>query len=140
MSPIKSNQILIIENSIAEIELFKKIISEVRSNLTVDSATDGEEAIQVLNGYTELSKPEIILLNIEIPLKDGLEVLQYIKQTELLCTIPVIVLSSTQSEDIIARAYELKASCVIHKPDNLDEYYEILKTIEEFWFEIVQLP
>ncbi len=140
MSPVNSNHILIIDDSVAEIELLKKIMCENHPNLKIDSAMDGEKTVEVLNEYTEFSKPEIILLEIEIPIKDGLEVLEYIKQSELLCSIPVIVLSSTQSEDKITRAYELKACCFIHKPDNVDEYSEILKTIEEFWLDIVQLP
>ena len=104
---------------------------------------DGVEALTFLRregNHKQAPRPDLILLDLNLPRKDGREVLAEIKQDQGLKRIPVIVLTTSEAEDDISRAYRLKANCYISKPPQLDQLIHIIKGIEEFWFRVARLP
>jgi len=113
----------------------------VRNNLHV--AIDGVEAMAFLRRegkYANVPKPDLILLDLNLPKKDGREVLAEIKSDEHLRSIPVVILTTSQAEEDILRTYNLHANCYITKPVNFDRFVEVLRCIENFWLTIVKLP
>ena len=139
----KSIEILLIEDNPGDIRLTQEAfkLNEIPSRLHV--TRDGIEALDFLyrrNGFTESSLPDLILLDLNLPRKSGRDVLAEIKKDETLRRIPVIVLTTSQADEDILNAYEHHANCYITKPVDLDEFMRIIKTIEEFWFNIVSLP
>ncbi|MCB0162701.1 MAG: response regulator [Anaerolineae bacterium] len=136
-------EILLIEDNPGDvrltIEAFKD--AKVRNNLTI--ATDGIEALEILKKvgkYANASKPDLILLDLNLPLKDGREVLADIKADEALKRIPVVVLTTSHADEDIFKSYDLNANCYITKPVDLDQFLKVVKSIESFWLEVVILP
>ncbi|MBI5197982.1 MAG: response regulator [Nitrospirae bacterium] len=106
-------------------------------------ARDGEEALAVLRrreGHAAVPRPDVILLDLNLPRKDGREVLSEIKRDPDLRKIPVVVLTTSKAEEDVLRAYELNANCYITKPVDLDQFIKVVQAIEDFWFTIVRLP
>ena len=104
---------------------------------------DGVEAMAFLRregAYADAPRPDLILLDLNLPRKDGRGVLAEVKQDPALQHIPVVVLTSSQAEQDIARAYELHANCYVTKPVDLDQFVKIVQSIEQFWFTVVKLP
>jgi two-component system response regulator len=104
---------------------------------------DGVEAMALLRRegkYADTIRPDLILLDLNLPKKDGREVLKEIKTDEQLRRIPVVVLTTSSAEQDILKTYDLHANCYITKPVNLDQFTAVVKAIEEFWFTIVKLP
>jgi len=104
---------------------------------------DGMEALAFLKQegkYTDVPRPELILLDLNLPRKDGRDVLAEIKADRDLKRIPVVILTTSQSEEDILRSYDLNANCYITKPLELDKFIEVVKFIEDFWLTIVKLP
>jgi CheY-like chemotaxis protein len=104
---------------------------------------DGFEALDFLSkkgSFKSASQPDLILLDLNLPRKDGKEVLAYIKQDPVLKAIPVVVLTSSRAERDIVQSYSLQCNCYISKPLDIDEFGEVVKAIEGFWFSIVKLP
>jgi two-component system, chemotaxis family, response regulator Rcp1 len=113
----------------------------VRNELSV--VVDGVEAMAFLrreNGYAGAPRPDLILLDLNLPRKDGRQVLEEIKQDKNLQRIPIAVLTTSQAEKDILTSYNLHANCYITKPVDLDEFMRVVKGIEEFWLSIVKLP
>ena len=138
--PIK---ILLIEDSAADVRLTKEVFKEgkVRNKLYV--VGNGVEAMDFLvkNGkYTDAPKPDLILLDLNLPKKNGREVLSEIKNHPELSRIPVVVLTTSKNEDDIQAAYNSYANCFITKPFDLDQFIKVAKSIEDFWFSLVKLP
>jgi two-component system, chemotaxis family, response regulator Rcp1 len=136
-------EILLVEDNPGDVRLTKEALREgkVRNNLYV--AADGVEALRFLRRegeYDQAVRPDLILLDLNLPRKDGREVLEEIKQDAQLRTIPVVVLTSSQAEQDICRAYDLHANCYVTKPVDLDQFITVVKSIETFWFTIVKLP
>lgn len=136
-------EILLVEDNPADVRLTREALREgkLRNNLHV--APDGVEALAMLRGtgrYTDAVRPDLILLDLNLPRKDGREVLQEIKADPALRHIPVVVLTSSQAEQDILRAYDLHANCYVTKPVDLDQFMHVVRTIEDFWFTIVKLP
>ena len=136
-------EILIVEDNPGDVRLAQEILEEskVRNNLHV--AEDGVEAIAFLRRegqYADAPRPDIILLDLNLPQKNGYEVLAEIKKDPDLKRIPVVVLTTSEAEEDILRTYDLHANCYITKPINLDRFIEVVRTIEEFWLTIVKLP
>ncbi|MCB0211029.1 MAG: response regulator [Anaerolineae bacterium] len=136
-------EILLIEDNPGDvrltIEAFKD--AKVRNNLTV--ASDGLEAMSILyrkDKYANAPRPDLILLDLNLPLKDGREILTEIKADETLKFIPVVVLTTSNADEDIFRSYELNANCYITKPVDLDQFLKVVKSIESFWLEVVVLP
>ena len=104
---------------------------------------NGEEALAYLRRqppFAEAPKPDLIFLDLNLPKKDGREVLLEIKKDESLRRIPVVVLTTSEAERDILRAYDLHANCYVKKPTELDEYMEVIRACENFWLHIVRLP
>jgi chemotaxis family two-component system response regulator Rcp1 len=136
-------EILLVEDNIADIRLTKEVLkdSKVRNNLNY--VMDGVEALAYLNQegkYAEVPHPDLILLDLNLPKKDGREVLEEIKTSSNLKHIPVVILTTSKAEQDILRSYNLHANCYITKPVDLEQFIIVVKCIEEFWFTIVKLP
>jgi CheY-like chemotaxis protein len=115
--------------------------SKVRNNMSV--VCDGAEAIAFLRrqgAHKKAPRPDIILLDLNLPKKDGREVLAEIKQDPDFKRIPVVILTTSKAEEDILRTYNLHANCYITKPVNLNQFMLVVKAIEDFWFMIVKLP
>jgi two-component system, chemotaxis family, response regulator Rcp1 len=139
----KPIEILLVEDNPGDVDLTREGLKEgkVHNNLSV--VEDGEEAMAFLlreGKYDNAPRPELILLDLNLPKKNGREVLAEIKGDDHLKCIPVVILTSSKSEEDILKTYNLNANCYITKPVDLDQFIKVVKTIEEFWFTIVSLP
>jgi two-component system response regulator len=136
-------EVLLIEDNPGDIILTKEAFKECRSKHNITAVKDGIEAIKYLKRIDEYAKskiPDIILLDLNIPRKDGREVLAEIKSDRNLRLIPVIILSTSLNDRDIFTSYELKANCYIAKPVELDDFIRIISSIEKFWLKTVKLP
>ena len=136
-------EILLVEDNAADVRLTIEALREgkVRNNLSV--ARDGQEAMEFLTRqgrYTEAPRPDLILLDLNLPRKDGREVLAAIKADESLRRIPVVVLTTSSAEADILQSYTLHANCYITKPVDLEQFVKVVRSIDEFWLTIVRLP
>ena len=143
LASVRPIEILLVEDNPGDVRLTKEAFKEgrIRSRLAV--ARDGVEALEYLRRlgpYATASRPDIILLDLNLPKKDGRAVLAEIKVDERLCGIPVVVLSTSQNEEDIASSYDLHANCYISKPVDLDRFVQVVHSIEEFWLGVAQLP
>jgi len=140
MKPI---EILLVEDNPGDARLTREALStsKVRNNL--HRASDGEEAMRFLRhegGFAEVPTPDLILLDLNLPRRDGREVLEDIKNDPALKHIPVVILTSSQAEEDILRSYRLHANCFITKPVDLEQLTRVVQGIEQFWFTLVKLP
>jgi CheY-like chemotaxis protein len=136
-------EILLVEDSPADMRLTREAMKNGRLLNNLHTAVDGEEAMAFLRRtgkFANAPRPDIILLDLNLPRKDGREVLAEIKNDPGLCDIPVIVLTTSQAEEDIIRSYHLHANCYITKPVDLEQFFHVMKSFKEFWFEIVKLP
>lgn len=136
-------EILLVEDNPGDVRLTIEALKEgkVVNNLSV--ATDGVEALDFLcrrGKHADAPRPDIILLDLNLPRKNGREVLKEIKGDPLLRRIPVVVLTTSSAEEDIARSYDLHVNCYITKPVDIERFIEVVKAIDEFWFTIVRLP
>jgi chemotaxis family two-component system response regulator Rcp1 len=136
-------EILLVEDSPGDVRLTKEALREgkIRNHLSV--ATDGELALAFLRregGYANAPRPDVVLLDLNLPKKDGREVLTELKADPRLRRIPVVVLTTSSNEEDILRAYDLHANCYITKPVDLDQFISVVQSIESFWLTIVTLP
>jgi CheY-like chemotaxis protein len=136
-------EILLVEDNPGDVRLTHEALKEgkVRNNMSVVS--DGVAALAFLRGeppYSGVPHPDLILLDLNLPKKGGLEVLSEIKNDERLKRIPVVVLTTSQAEQDIIRSYEIHANAYVTKPVDLDQFILVVKSIEDFWLEIVKLP
>ncbi|MDI6760867.1 MAG: response regulator [Candidatus Brocadiaceae bacterium] len=135
--------ILLVEDNLGDVRLTQEALKEgkVLNNLSV--ARDGEEAMEFLGRkgkYVNAIRPDLILLDLNMPKKDGRAVLADIKGDEELRNIPVVVLTTLAAEQDILKAYNLHANCYITKPVDLGQFIEVVKNINDFWFTVVKLP
>lgn len=134
--------ILLIEDDPADVRLTREALadSKVRNELFV--ATGGEQALQLLRspGQGGVPRPDLILLDLNMPGMNGQEVLEELKRDPSLSSIPVTILTTSQAEEDIARSYELRANAFVTKPVDLDQFTKVVRSIENFWFQVVQLP
>jgi len=136
-------QILLVEDNPGDVRLTREALKEAKFRNKVEVVGDGVEALAYLRQegqYSGAMRPHLIMLDLNLPRMDGREVLAAIKEDEDLRRIPVVVLSSSEAESDIARAYELHANCYVTKPVDIDHFLTVVKSIEEFWVEIVKLP
>jgi chemotaxis family two-component system response regulator Rcp1 len=141
MTP-KDVEILMIEDNPGDVLLTKEAFLEGKVSNNLFWAKDGVEAIAFLTKqppYTNVQRPDIILLDLNLPRKSGHEVLSFIKSQEHLKRIPVIILTSSKAEADILLSYDLHANCYITKPVDLEKFLSIVQTIEHFWLKIVTL-
>ncbi len=135
--------ILLVEDNPGDVRLTKEALcdNKIINNLFI--AEDGEQALDFLfreNGFDKVVRPDLILLDLNLPKKSGIEVLHEIKNNELLKRIPVIVLTTSRAEEDIIKSYNYHANCYISKPLNLENFIKVIRSIENFWFSIVKLP
>jgi len=136
-------KILLVEDNPADIRLTEEAIRESKISSDLDIVKDGVEAISYLKKigkYSKVCRPNLILLDLNLPKKSGLEVLREIKQDKDLRRIPIVVLTISANEEDLMKAYDLHANCFVNKPLEIKEFYKIVKAIEDFWFKIVNLP
>ncbi len=136
-------EILLVEDNPGDVRLTIEALREgkVRNNLNV--AGDGVEAMAFLRRegkYASSPRPDLILLDLNLPKMDGREVLSEIKSDGTLRPIPVVILTTSRAEQDVLRSYDLHANCYITKPVDLDQFITVVKTIEDFWLTIVTLP
>jgi CheY-like chemotaxis protein len=136
-------EVLLVEDNPGDVRLTREALKDGQVGHHLSVAQDGVEALRFLRRegpYADAPRPDVVLLDLNLPKKDGRQVLQEMKQDPALRTIPVVILTSSDAERDIAGAYELQASCYITKPVDLDQFITVVRAIEDFWFGIVQLP
>lgn len=139
----RAAEVLLVEDSPGDVRLTREALKEgkVRNNLSVVS--DGVEAMEFLRRegkYADAPRPDIVLLDLNMPRKDGREVLAEMKSDESLKRIPVVILTTSEAEQDILKTYDLHANCYLTKPVDLEQFISIVKSVEDFWLTIVQLP
>ena len=139
---MKSLRILLVEDSPSDVRLIREALKEAALPVQVTVARDGVEATDLLQQVASglIHPPDIVLLDLNLPRKNGREVLVEVKSSAKLKQIPVLVMTSSKSDEDIAKAYELNANCYITKPADLSEYINVVRAIEEFWFLTATLP
>lgn len=140
MRPIN---ILLVEDNEGDILLTAEALEEVNITNNLYAVRDGEQALDFLERnppFANEQLPDLILLDINLPRKNGIEVLKHIKNTRVLRHIPVIILTTSSSESDISRSYDNYANCYITKPSDISDFTHIMKVIEDFWMRIVKLP
>ncbi|MGM0505783.1 MAG: response regulator [Bacteroidota bacterium] len=140
---MKSVHILLVEDNEGDILLTREALAEGKVANTTTVVRNGKHAIDYLfqtGDFEEATPPDLVLLDVNLPLKSGHEVLQAIKESEQTRHIPVIMLTTSSSERDIKLSYEHHANCYITKPVDVDEFLSAVCSIEEFWFNLVRLP
>ncbi len=132
-------QLLLVEDNPGDVRLIRESLKENKFFAELTVCLDGQEAMDYLKNPLN-SVPDIILLDLNLPKKDGREVLMEIKSDEKLKTIPVVVLTSSSAEEDILKSYQNYANCFISKPVDLDNFLKVIKSIENFWLTVVKLP
>ena len=145
MNPLaeKLFHILLVEDSPADVLLTKEALADSKLLVELHVAEDGIQAMEFLrhNGpYSDAPTPDLVLLDLNLPLKDGREVLAEVKADPQLRSIPIVVLTTSQAEEDILRAYGLHANCYITKPVDFESFVNVVRSIQQFWFSIVTLP
>lgn len=135
--------ILLVEDNPGDVELTEDALRKSKVATKVSVVTDGEDAMDYLrqqNAYQDETMPDLVLLDLNLPRKDGMEVLREMKDDPNLKHIPVVVLTTSEAERDILASYELGANCFISKPVDLTEFRKVVESIDDFWFTIVKLP
>lgn len=135
--------ILLVEDSPADVRLTEEALKEARVINTLHVASDGEQAMDFLlrrGRFADAPRPHLILLDLNLPRKDGRAVLAEVKSDPSLRSIPVVVLTTSRDEQDVLRAYGLNANCYITKPVDFDRFIDVVKAIEDFWLAVVVLP
>jgi chemotaxis family two-component system response regulator Rcp1 len=136
-------QILLVEDNPGDVRLTREVLKDGRINNTLNVVEDGVEALAFLRhegAYADAGQVDLVLLDLNLPKKDGREVLAEMKADPALRRIPVIILTTSSAELDILGAYDLHANCYITKPVDLDQFTKVVRSIEEFWLSIVKLP
>jgi len=136
-------EILLVEDNPADVRLTVEILKETKVRNTLTIAGDGIEALDLLHRtgkYTQAVRPDLILLDLDLPKKDGKQVLAEIKADPVLKRIPVVILTSSKAEEDIAKSYNLYANCYVTKPVDLEQFVKVVKSFEDSWLTIVKLP
>ncbi len=141
--PSRPIEILLVEDNPGDARLTQEALREGKIRNNLHHAKDGVEALAFLKregAYAKAPTPDLILLDLNLPRKDGRQVLGEIKEDPRLRIIPVVVLTTSEAEKDIVKSYELHANCYITKPVDLEKFIEIVRTIESFWLAVVTLP
>ena len=143
MSEARPVEVLLVEDNPGDVRLTREALRDGKVSNHLSVVTDGVEALKFLRRqepYADAPRPDVVLLDLNLPKKDGREVLREIKGDPALRTIPVVILTSSEAERDISGAYALQANCYITKPVDLDQFITVVKSIEDFWFSVVKLP
>lgn len=139
----KPIEILLVEDNPGDVRLTQEAFRENKVRNTFHTVADGAEALAFLRQeeeYAQACRPDLILLDLNLPKKDGREVLAEIKADVGLRSIPVVVLTSSEAEEDVAEAYGLNANCYVTKPMELDRFVDVVRSIQNFWLTFVKLP
>lgn len=140
---VRPVDILLVEDNPGDVRLIREAFDDGKVINQLSSVSDGQQAIAFLRkqgAYAGVSRPDLILLDLNLPRKDGREVLAEIKADPDLKRIPVVVVTSSQAEADILKSYSLHANCYVTKPVDLNRFIQVVKSIEDFWVTIVKLP
>lgn len=135
--------ILLVEDNPGDVRLTKEAFKDGRIENTLYVATDGVEALDFLfqrGEYADAPRPDLVLLDLNLPRKNGEEILEEIRSDSKLTSLPVIILTSSAAENDVVKSYELHANAYMTKPVDPDEFIDTVRTLERFWFSIAQLP
>lgn len=136
-------ELLLVEDNPGDVRLTEEALKEGKLMNHLSVARDGEEALDFLRRrepYTDAPRPDLILLDLNLPRKDGREVLREVKEDSSLRKIPVVVLTSSKADEDVLRAYDLNCNCYITKPVDLERFIEVVEMIDSFWLTVVTLP
>lgn len=136
-------EVLLVEDSPADVRLTKEALKEEKLHVNLNVVNDGVEAMEFLRRegkFAQAVRPDLILLDLNLPKKDGREVLKEIKCDEKLRSIPVVILTTSKAEEDIVKSYNQYANCYITKPLDLSQFSTVVKSINDFWLTIVKLP
>lgn len=142
-SNLKVIDILVVEDNTGDARLIKEVLNDNKVFSSFYLAKDGVEAMDFLHNrgnFKTAPKPDLIILDLNLPRKDGREVLAEVKNDEDLKHIPIVIMTISQAEEDILKSYNLHANCYITKPIDLNQFIKVVKSIEDFWFSIVKLP
>jgi len=140
---VRPVSILVIEDNPTDVLLLREALGNSKLQIDLSVVQDGVvglEFLRRLGPHSQASRPNLILLDLNLPRKSGLEVLLEIKADESLRAIPVVMLSTSKAEDDLARAYAAHVNCYIRKPVDFERFEEVVRSIEDFWFNVVTLP
>lgn len=143
MDQVKPIEILLVEDNPGDVRLTREALRDAKLLIRLKVVGDGVEALASLrqeHEHAAAPRPDLILLDLNLPKKDGRQVLEEIKQDPGLRCIPVVILTTSQAEQDIAKSYDLHANCYISKPLDLDQFMRVVRSIEDFWLTIVKLP
>lgn len=140
---MKSVEMLLVEDNPGDARLAMEALKDAKVHNNLHWVQDGVEAMDFLRrkgNYSDAPRPDVILLDLNLPKKDGREVLADVKADEDLRRIPVVILTISDAEEDVIKTYNLHANCYIRKPIDLDQFVAVVKAIEDFWLTIVKLP
>jgi len=140
---VKPIDILLVEDNPGDAELAREALEDTKLHNRLHVVDDGEKALAFLRRqapYAGVPRPDLILLDLNLPRKDGREVLAEIKSDDHLKRIPVVILTTSRAEEDVLKTYNLHANCYISKPIDLNQFMRVVKSIEDFWLSIVVLP
>lgn len=135
--------ILLVEDNAGDARLVLEAFRQATSRCRLSHVVNGVEAMEFLRRtgpHTQATRPDLILLDLNLPRKDGREVLAEIKSDATLRRIPVIILTTSQADDDIRRAYDLNANCFVTKPADFDQFMNVIRCLDEFWLTVARLP
>ena len=140
---MKTIDILLVEDNPADIDLTKEALEECKIANNLYIVSDGENALAFLrkeSNFRDKPRPDLILLDLNLPKIDGREILEEIKNDDKLKQIPVVILTTSESKEDITEMYKLHANCYITKPVDINQFIKVVQSIGDFWFSIVKLP
>jgi two-component system, chemotaxis family, response regulator Rcp1 len=140
---VKPLEVLLVEDSAGDVRLTREAFKDAKVLINLHVAVDGVEAMAFLRreqAYANVPRPDLVLLDLNLPKKDGREVLKEIKESDTLASIPVVILTTSASETDILKSYRLHANCYITKPVDLTGFLEVIQSIDSFWLSVVKLP
>ncbi|MGE5182090.1 MAG: response regulator [Acidobacteriota bacterium] len=143
ISRVKVAEVLLVEDNPADVRLTREAMKEGRVLNNLHVVGDGEAALDFLMRrppYQDVPRPDLVLLDLNLPKKSGREVLAAMKSSNELKTIPIVVLTTSRAEEDILRSYELHANCFITKPVDLEKFISVVQQVESFWLSLVRLP
>lgn len=135
--------ILLVEDNPADARLIKEVFKDTKTKNRLYVVKDGVEAMAFLNQefeYVDIPRPDVILLDLNLPRKDGREVLKELKEDDILKRVPIVILTTSSAEEDIIKTYNNHANCYITKPVDFDQFLKVINSIEDFWLSVVKLP
>ena len=146
MSTLASNRparVLLVEDNEADVRLTREALREAGEDVRLSAVGDGEQALAYLrreDGFAEAPRPDLVLLDLNLPKRDGLQVLEEVKADPDLRRIPIVVLTTSEAEEDVLRSYDLHANAYVTKPVDFDRFVEVIRQIDDFFISVVRLP